>query len=62
MSGGTDRVPSHLSVHQAPPAYIHRVFKERAGALGEIRTNPPYVNPKRDVKSAKSGRLRKDRA
>jgi hypothetical protein len=58
-SSGTDRVPEHLKVKQAPPAYIHRTIDARVGLLDKP-IKRAYVNPRRDAKSARSGRLRKE--
>ena len=54
-SRGVDRVPDrYRGPAKQDPTYLHQFF-------GTVKSHhKPYVNPDRDTKSAKAGRLRKD--
>lgn len=63
MSGGTDRVPESMRGLHRTFAWVHR---HGGGPTGWRRGGKrsgrfvPYVNPARDAKSLKAGRLRKE--
>ena len=62
---GVDRVPERYRVTRPKPEWIHlhtspsRAMQRRDG-VARGRVNQPYTNLMRDVKSLRSGRLRKE--
>lgn len=64
-SRGVDRVPDRYRVKAPEPTVIvehHDLVRSYRRARGYTATsgNTPHVNPERDAKSARSGRLRKE--
>lgn len=65
---GVDRVPDRVNVDRPDPEVLvehpdanyaqRRAYKRKTGRRARSTANIPHVNPKRDAKSLKSGRLR----
>lgn len=65
FSRGVDRVPARYRVTRPEPQWVHRhqsLSRWWARRTGQSRgaVNQPYTNPMRDLKSLRSGRLRKE--
>lgn len=65
VTRGVDRVPERYRVAKPEPQWIARhedLPRDYRRARGYTATsgNTPYVNPRRDAKSRKAGRLRKE--
>lgn len=65
VSRGVHRVPERYRVTKPTPEWIalhtspsRRMVRDSGASRGRI--NEPYVNPMRDVKALRSGRLRKE--
>lgn len=53
QSRGVDRVPPHLVI---PPRPVEFIVRHRP----RLRAMVPHINPARDAKSLRAGRLRKE--